>query len=121
MRNLDWHCRYLDPQQAQFSSITFVEGINEASYHLTQERHHSKVVLDEAELGIQAHILVDVTCGIVRLGTKNRAYLKDALKDSHHNLLVELRTLCQERWSSEVVKLEDVRATLGRCSNDLWR
>src|SRR5437868_10376431 len=59
--------------------------------------------------------------GVVRLSTKNRTYLEDALKDSHHNLLIELWALRHVRWPTEVVQLENICAALRGRSNNLRR
>src|SRR5207244_3393088 len=118
MRYLRWHNRHLDMQQLQFSRVLFVECCQDTCYHITQQSHHRKVVLDEDELHIQADILVEVARGIMWLGAKDRTDLEDALKDTHHNLFIELWALCEVARSPEVVQLENVRAALRRRGND---
>src|SRR5207249_5290271 len=52
---------------------------------------------------------------------EDRPDLVDALEDSDHHLLVELRALREERRPTEVVDREDVGATLRRRCDDLRR
>src|SRR5579859_2050214 len=77
------------------------------------------MVFYEAELGVETDIFVDVTCGVVWFGAKDGADLKDAFKDSHHDLFVELWALRKVCGSSKVVQLKDVRATFSGRGNDL--
>src|SRR5712692_7969556 len=110
-----WHH---DAQQFQFGCIGFSEMRNDACNHFAQQSHHCKVVLDKAELGVQADVFVDVARGVVRLGAKDRADLEDALEDAHHDLLVELRALRQERGSPEVVHFEGTGSAFGSGNDD---
>jgi len=50
-------------------------------------------VPDEPELHVHADVLGEVAGGVVVLGPEDRADLVDALEDTHHGLLVELRRL----------------------------
>src|SRR6266699_3503926 len=78
------------------------------SNHITQERHDCKVVLNKSKLNIEADIFVDMPCCIVWFCTEDWTHLEDTLKDSHHNLLIELGTLRQVCISvkSRLVKIE---------------
>ncbi len=87
---------------------------------VAQQRHHCEMVLDEAELHVQADVFVEVARGVVRLGAKDRSNLEDALEDANHDLLVELRTLRQVGGPSKVVQREDVRAALGGRARLAW-
>src|SRR6266487_3221190 len=121
MRYLLKHSRHLHAQQLQFTCTELAERFQDTRNHVTQEGHHCKMVLDKAELNIQADIFVDVACRVMRLGAEDRANLEDALEDSHHDLLIELGTLCQVSISPKVVQFEDISPALGSRGDDLWR
>src|SRR5579859_1720193 len=78
------------------------------------------MILDEAHLGIERDIFVDVAWCIVWLGAKDGANFKDALIDPDQRLLVELRALGKIGRFAKVVYLEDVRAAFSRRRDDLW-
>src|SRR5258708_12170822 len=118
MRDLRRNSGYLDTQQLQFAGILFAERFQDTGDHVTQQSHHGKVVLDKAKFNIQAHILIDVARGVVWLGTKDRTDLEDALEDSHHDLLVKLRTLRQVCGPPKVVQFEDIAPPLAPPSNN---
>src|SRR5215471_15381327 len=113
--------RHLHAQQAQFTCMERAERFQDASDHVTQEGHDRKVVLDKAELDIQAYIFVDVASGVMWFSTEDGTYLEDAFEDSHHNLFVELGTLRQVSISPKVVKFEDIGPALSRRGDNLWR
>lgn len=53
--------------------------------------------------------------------SENRPYLEDTLKVCHDtHLLVDLRRLGKAGWTIEVIKLEDIAASLRCSSNQLW-
>ncbi len=87
----------------------------------SQDRHHVKVAPDEPHFHIQADILVDVADGVVRLGAENRGDFEHTLEHADHDLLVELRALCQERALPEVVHRKHVRAALRGRGHQLGR
>src|SRR6266581_767555 len=76
------------------------------SNHVTQERHDCKMVLNKSKLHIEADIFIDMSCCVVWFRTEDWTHLEDTLKDSHHDLLIELGTLRQVCISPEVVKIE---------------
>ena len=80
---------------------------------VAQAGDHLVVVLDEAELDVEADVLGQVPHRVVRLGPEHRPDLVDPLEDADQHLLVELRALGEVRRPAEVVDLEDVRAGLG--------
>src|SRR5947209_10084943 len=120
MRYLGGHSWQLDTQQLQFRSIVLAECLQDVRDHISQQCHYREMVLDKAKLGVQADIFIDMARGVVRLGAEDRADLEDALKDANHDLLVELRTLCQVGGPPKVVQLKDVGSALG-CSSDNLR
>ena len=79
-----------------------------------QHAHDREMVVDEAKLGVQAHVFVDMARGVVRLGAEHRAHLVHALEHADHDLLVELRRLRQVGLLAEVVHAEDVGPALAR-------
>src|SRR5258707_2762111 len=79
------------------------------------------MVLDEPEFCIEAHILVHMAGGIVRFGAKDWADLVDALEHADHDLFIELRALCEIRWSAEVIEFEDIGTALCGRRDDLGR
>ena len=88
---------------------------------VAQAGDHLAVVLDEAELDVQADVLRQVPHRVVRLGAEHRPDLVDPLEDPDQHLLVELRALGEVRLAAEVVDLEDVGAALGRRLDQLGR
>src|SRR5687767_3919887 len=62
-----------------------------------------------------------MTARVVRLGAEGGPRLVDPLEDAHHDLLVQLWALGEERLAAEVVDGEDVRTALARCGDDLRR
>jgi hypothetical protein len=54
------------------------------------------VVLNKAELDVEANVLVGVAGCVVGFGSKDRADLANPFEDPNHDLLVELRALGQE-------------------------
>src|SRR5260370_6682889 len=121
MRYLRWDDRHLRTQHGQLVSIAIGKRSQYTGDNIAQEGHDRKVVLNEAEFDIQANILVDVASGVSRIGAEDRADLEDTLEDTDHNLLVELRALCQVCRSPKVVEFEDVGAALGSRGDNLWR
>ena len=87
-----------------------------ASTAITRE-----VVVDEAELDVERHVLGEVADGVVRFGAEHRADLVDALEHADHHLLVELRALREVAGPAEVVDAEHVGAGLGGRRDDLRR
>src|SRR6266516_1875904 len=79
LRDLLWHSRHLNAQQGEFSAVLFAEGAQDVGDDIAQSRHKRKVALDEAHLQVQANVLVEVTCRVVRLSAEDRAGLEDAL------------------------------------------
>ena len=79
------------------------------------------MVVDEAELGVQRHVLGQVPGGVVRLGAEHRPGLVDPLEDADHRLLVELRGLGQVGRAPEVVHAEHAGAGLGGRRHELRR
>jgi hypothetical protein len=57
------------------------------------DRHHIEVIVDEPELGVEGGVLGQVSCGVMRLGPKDRPGFVDALEDADQDLLIELRAL----------------------------
>src|SRR6266567_2627589 len=113
--------RYLYMRQLQLACILFAKSFQDLSNHVTQERHDCKVVLNKSKLNIEADIFVDMASCVVWFCTEDWTHLEDTLKDSHHNLLIELGTLRQVCISPEVVKFEDIGPTFCCRCNDLWR
>jgi hypothetical protein len=95
-------------QRFQLTCKPFTKFLKDISNHVTQERHDSEVVLNKSKLDIEADIFVDMSRRVVWLCTENRTHFKDAFKDPHHNLLIELGTLSQVCISPEVIKFEDI-------------
>ena len=77
------------------------------------------MVVDEAELDVERHVLGEVAHGVVRFGAEHRADLVHALEHADHHLLVELRALREVAGPAEVVDAEHVGAGLGRRRDDL--
>src|ERR1051326_8179953 len=95
-----------------------MKGCENASDDITQQGHNREVIFDETKLDIQADILVDVACCVVRLGSEERGNLENTLEDAHHDLLIELWTLCQVGGAPKVVQLEDVCTAFSGRGND---
>src|SRR5260221_7029186 len=121
MRYLRRDDGHLHAQQSQLVRIVLSKCGQNTSDYIAQEGHDGKMGLDEAEFDIQADVLVDVTSGVMWFSAENRADLEDTLKDTDHDLLVELWALSQVCRSPKVVELEDVGAALGSRGDNLWR
>ena len=107
--------------QGQVGRVGGGEGGEDVGQHLAQEGHDREVVVDKAELDVEADVFVEVAGGVVRLGAKDRPDLKDALEDADHDLLVELGALRQVGLAAEVVDGEDVGPALGGGGDQLGR
>jgi hypothetical protein len=92
-----------------------------AAQHAGQLGHHVEVIGDEAELDVEAGVLVDVPGGVVRFGPEHRTDLVHPLEHADHDLLVKLGALRQVRRAAEVVDREHVGAALGRGLDQLGR
>ena len=79
------------------------------------------MIPDEAHLHVHADIFIKVTCSVVWFSPEDRTDLEDTLKDTYHDLFVELRALCQVRGSTKVVELEYVCTALSGGGNDFRR
>src|SRR6266568_7991958 len=121
MRYHCWNYRRLYMRQLQLTCILCAGSFKDMSNHVTQERHDCKVVLNKSKLNIEADIFIDMSCCVVWFRTEDWTHLEDTLKDSHHDLLIELGTLRQVCISPEVVKFEDIGSTFCCRCNDLWR
>ena len=113
------HPGQLQAQQGQGARRLPLDGRQHRGNGVGEHRHHRELVLDEADLGVQGDVLVDVTGGVVRLGAEDGADLEDALEDADHDLLVELRALGQVGGLAEVVEGEGGGAELGGRADDL--
>src|SRR5258708_2589009 len=101
--------------------ILLIEGREDSSNHIAQQRHNRKVVFNETKLGVQADIFIDMARCIMRLRSKDRSNLKDSLEDTYQILLIELGTLGQVGGTSKVIKLKNVGSALGCRSNNFRR
>ena len=109
------------PSRSTAGAGVLVHGRDHAGHHVAQAGDHLAVVLDEAELDVEADVLRQVPDRVVRLGPEHRPDLVDPLEDPDQHLLVELRALGEVRRPAEVVDLEDVGAALGRRLHELGR
>ena len=89
--------------------------------HLAQHGFDVAVVVDEAHLDVERHVLGEVADGVVRLGAEHRPGLVHPLEHPDHDLLVQLRALSEVRAPAEVVEPEHVGAALRRGTDDLRR
>ena len=109
----------LQTEQGQRSRGIPLDGGQHAGDGVGEHGHDRVLVLDEADLGVQRDVLVDVAGGVVRLGPEDGADLVDPLKDADHHLLVELRALGQVGGLAEVVEGEGGGPRLGGRADDL--
>jgi len=88
-------------------------------HRLLQYLHHC-FIIGEADLQIDGYGLVEVAAGIVLLGPKDGADLKDSIHPRpHQHLLVELGALIEEGLLLEVTDGKEIRSALGSGSHDL--
>ena len=120
-RHLVGHRRNLDAEPLDGGCRVLAHRRDHPGDHVAQARDHLPVVLDEAELDVEADVLRQVPHRVVRLGAEHRPDLVDPLEDPDQHLLVELRALGEVRRPAEVVDLEDVGAALGRRLDQLGR
>jgi hypothetical protein len=117
-------CRHLGQrgvEQGELRRAAIAHRRQHRREHVAEQRHHRAVVLDEAELDVEADVLGEVAGGGVRLGAEDRTDLVDALEDADRHLLVELRRLSQKCGPAEVVDGEDLGAALGSGAEYLRR
>ncbi len=84
-------------------------------------RHDGEVVVDKAQLDVEADVFAEVADGVVGLGAEDGADFEDAFEDADHDLFVELGALGQVGRAAEVVDGEDVGAALGGGGDELGR
>ena len=79
------------------------------------------MIADKPELQVERDVLVQMPGRRVRFGAEDRAELEDPLVDTDHDLLVELRRLCEICRTVEVGDREDVGPAFRGRANDLRR
>ena len=113
------HLGELQLEQLELARPLFLHRTDHAGDDVAQHGHDAEVVVDEAELDVERHVLGEVAHGVVRFGAEHRTDLVDALEHADHHLLVELRALREVARPAEVVDAEHVGAGLGRRRDDL--
>lgn len=118
-RDIGGDVRQLEPEPRHVVGRSLAYRPQHPGDHIPQHRHHVGVVGDEPHLGVERHVLRQVPRCVVRLGSEHWANLVDALEDSHHHLLVELRALRQKGGATEPVDREDIGPAFRGGRNDL--
>ena len=77
-RDLGGHTRQAEPQQLDGARGARLDGEHHPRERGAEHRFHVAVVADEAQLGVERHVLGEVPRGVVRLGPKDRSGLVDA-------------------------------------------
>ena len=107
--------------QLQIGGVVFGQGGEDVGEQVAQDAHDGEVVVDKAQLDVEADVFAEVADGVVGFGAEDGADLEDAFEDADHDLLVELGALRQVGGAAEVVDGEDVGAALGGGGDELGR
>ena len=121
VRDLLRHARECEVEQRELALAAFLHPADHAGEQVAQHGHDAEVVVDEAELDVEGHVLREVADGVVRFGPEHGTDLVHALEHADHHLLVELRRLREITGAAEVVDAKDVGARLRRGRDDLRR
>ena len=113
--------RHLYLQRLKVGGMTLRRHREHMLQQIDEEIEHFLIALDEANLHVQAVVLVGMTDRVMFLSPKCRPYLEYSLEHAHHDLLVQLGALGKESRPSEVVDSENIGAAFRRRTDDARR
>ena len=105
--------------QFEVGGVVFGQGREDVGEQVAQDAHDGEVVLDKAQLDVEADVFAEVADGVVGFGAEDGADFEDAFEDADHDLFIELGALGQVGGAAEVVDGEDVGAALGGGGDEL--
>ena len=117
-RNLIYF-RKFDLKDLKFLCIVLLKQFHRI---LKKSCFHSHDIFESvniSHLKIKTGIFIQMTFGIMFLGTEYRSGLKHAIKNTYHHLFVKLRALCKDSRFVEIAEFEKVCTTLGSSCPDL--